>query len=108
MYEIFEELLQKHGVTTYQVSKATGISQSTFSNWKSRRNLLSPDKARMIADYFGVSLDYLMTGKEKEEEKQPELSNIYFSLAREAEQNGIDPRDIKAAIEIFKKMRGEE
>lgn len=74
MYEIFEQLLQKYGVTTYQVSKATGISQSTFSNWKSRRNLLSADKATLIANYFGVSLDYLMTGKEEPKEKVPELT----------------------------------
>ena len=74
MYEIFEQLLQKHGVTTYQVSKATGISQSTFSNWKSRRNLLSADKATLIANYFGVSLDYLMTGKEELEKKNAYLS----------------------------------
>lgn len=74
MYEIFEQLLQKYGVTTYQVSKATGISQSTFSNWKSRRNLLSADKATLIANYFGVSLDYLMTGKEESKEKAPELT----------------------------------
>lgn len=74
MYEIFEQLLQKYGVTTYQVSKATGISQSTFSNWKSRRNLLSADKATLIANYFGVSLDYLMTGKEVPKEKAPELT----------------------------------
>ena len=69
MYEIFEQLLQKYGVTSYQVSKATGISQSTLSNWKSRRNLLRPDKAQRIADYFGVSLDYLMTGKEEEQKE---------------------------------------
>ena len=74
MYEIFEQLLQKYGVTTYQVSKATGISQSTFSNWKSRRNLLSADKATLIANYFGVSLDYLMTGKEESKGKTPELT----------------------------------
>lgn len=74
MYEIFERLLQEHGVTTYQVSKATGISQSTFSNWKSRRNLLSPDKAKLIANYFGVSLDYLMTGKEEAEKKEIKLA----------------------------------
>lgn len=74
MYEIFEQLLQKYGVTTYQVSKATGISQSTFSNWKSRRNLLSADKATLIANYFGVSLDYLMTGKEESKEKAPGLT----------------------------------
>ena len=65
MYEVFEQLLQKFGVTTYQVSKATGIGQSTFSSWKARRNLISGDKAKKIADYFNVSVDYLMTGKEK-------------------------------------------
>ena len=66
MYEVFEQLLQKFGVTTYQVSKATGIGQSTFSSWKTRRNLISGEKAKKIADYFGVSVDYLMTGKEKD------------------------------------------
>ena len=74
MYEIFEQLLQKYGVTSYQVSKATGISQSTISNWKARRNLLSPDKAKLIADYFGVSLDYLMTGKEEIDNKETVLT----------------------------------
>lgn len=74
MYEIFEQLLQKYGVSTYQVSKATGISQSTFSNWKSRRNLLSPDKAKKIADYFNVSLDYLMTGKDEPKKKEATLT----------------------------------
>lgn len=63
MYEVFEQLLQKFGVTTYQVSKATGIAQSTFSSWKNRRNLISGEKATKIAEYFGVSVDYLMTGK---------------------------------------------
>lgn len=89
MYEIFEQLLQKYGVTTYQVSKATGISQSTFSNWKSRRNLLSADKATLIANYFGVSLDYLMTGKEEQKEKAVELT------AR-------DERDIKKDLDSLR------
>lgn len=74
MYEVFEQLLQKFGVTAYQVSKATGIAQSTFSSWKSRRNLISGDKAKKIADYFGVTVDYLMTGKEESEKKEPALT----------------------------------
>ena len=96
MYEIFEQLLQKFGVTTYQVSKATGISQSTLSNWKSRRNLLSPDKAKKLADYFGVSIDYLMTGKE-EAEKEPTLTPV-------------DERDIAKDLENIraKLTRGED
>lgn len=34
MYEIFSKLLQEHGVTPYKVSKETGVSQSTLSDWK--------------------------------------------------------------------------
>lgn len=74
MYEVFEQLLQKYHVTTYQVAKATGIAQSTFSSWKSRKNLLSGEKAKKIADYFGVSVDYLMTGKEEPKEKASKLT----------------------------------
>lgn len=66
MYEIFLCLLAQKGVTTADVSKATGINQSTFANWKKRRNCLSAKNARLVADYFGVSVDYLMTGKDWE------------------------------------------
>ena len=66
MYEIFEQLLQKFGVTTADVCKSTGIGQSTMSNWKNRRNLISGKNAQLIADYLEVSIDYLMTGEEKE------------------------------------------
>lgn len=34
MYEIFSQLFPKLGVTAYKVSKATGISQSSLSDWK--------------------------------------------------------------------------
>ena len=66
MYEIFEQLLCKFGITAYKFCKDTGIAQSTISTWKNKGNLTSGKNAQVIADYFGVSVDYLMTGKEKE------------------------------------------
>lgn len=75
MYEVFEQLLQKFNVTTYQVSKATGIAQSTFSSWKTRKNLISGEKAKKIADYFGVTVDYLMTGKSPSEKEEMSLTH---------------------------------
>ena len=76
MYEIFSELLQKYGVTPYKVSKETGVSQSTLSDWKRGISTPKPDKLQKIADYFGVSLTYLLTGnmEEPEKEKAPELT----------------------------------
>ncbi len=64
MYAIFQELLKKNGLKPFDVSKATGISSSTLTDWKMGRSTPKQDKMQKIADYFGVTLDYLMTGKE--------------------------------------------
>lgn len=75
MYEIFEQLLSKYGVTAYKVAKETGITTATLSNWKRGKYTPKQDKLQKIADYFGVSLEYLMTGKEDAvKEKAPELT----------------------------------
>lgn len=66
MYDIFEQLLQKNGATAYKVSKDTGIGQSTFSDWKNGRSVPKQDKLQKIADYFNVSLNYIMGIEEKE------------------------------------------
>lgn len=87
MYEIFEQLLQKFGVTTADVCKATGIGQSTISNWKSRRNLISGKNAQLIADYFNVSVDYLMTGKEKEGGEEYYLNDETKEIAQDIFEN---------------------
>ena len=65
MYSIFVELLQRDGVSTYQVSKATGIAQSVFSSWKNGVSKPKADKLKKIADYFGVPTDYLLRRDEK-------------------------------------------
>ncbi len=79
MYEVYEMLLIKFGVTTAEVSKATGIGQSTFSNWKTRRNKISYANAQKLADYFHVSVEYLMTGTDDPvvpESPQPTLNTL--------------------------------
>ena len=58
MYEIFVELLQKYGTTPYKVSKETGVSQSTLSDWKTGRSKPKADKLKILAEYFGVTIDY--------------------------------------------------
>jgi len=59
-YFAFENLLKTHGVSVYQVAKATGISASTLSDWKNGRSTPKADKLARIADYFSVSLDELL------------------------------------------------
>lgn len=72
MYEVFEQLLKMHGITAYRVSKETGVTTATLTSWKQGKYTPKPEKMQKIADYFGVSLEYLMTGK-KPEDKEPQL-----------------------------------
>lgn len=65
MYSVFEQLLQKFGVTPYKVSKETGITQASLSTWKNGKTVPSSETLQKIADYFGVTVDYLMTGNDE-------------------------------------------
>lgn len=86
MWEIFEKLCKERGVTPYRVGEATGIKTSSLSAWKNGRYKFKMDKLMKIAEFFDVSVEYLMTGEEREE-REPS----YY----------IDPDTAKIAQEIY-------
>lgn len=60
MYEKYVLLKETKGVTDYRVSEDTGITKSTFSDWKYGRSTPKVDKLKILADYFGVSIEYFL------------------------------------------------
>lgn len=76
MYEIFEKLLKGRGITAYRFCKDTGVSTSTISTWKKKNSKIGMDLAETISNYFGVSIDYLMTGKEDEPKKKNNTDDL--------------------------------
>ena len=125
MYERFEQLLQKRGVTPYKVSKETGVTQTSLSNWKSGRNTPSAKTLQKLADYFGVTVGYLM-GTEEEEpnatdkennpivldddalelleelKERPEMRTL-FSVSRKTTKE-----DILKAVKIIEALKGDD
>lgn len=91
MYERFEQLLLKHNVTAYRVAKETGITTSTLTSWKQGKYSPKQDKLQLIADYFGVDIDYL-TGASNEQKKSADATP-YYAL------NEKDERDIARDLE---------
>lgn len=61
MYEKFLSLLEQTGKTPYQVSKDTGISTATLTNWKQGNYQPKTDKLKILANYFGVTVDYFLS-----------------------------------------------
>lgn len=123
MYDIFEKLCGEKGITPYRVCKETGLTTSTISNWKAGRYTPKADKLQKIADFFGVSVEYLMTGEEKGEHPGYYLNEETAQAAQEIFENkelralfdvtrDADPEDLKAlhnmALALKRKERGND
>lgn len=119
-YETFELLCRKKDVTPYRVAQDTGLTSTVFSAWKTGRYVPKHDKLQKVADYFGVSLDYLISGQS--EEKTSETGTKYYfddetaqmaqSLFENKEMRILfdaakdsEPEDLKMASDLLKRMK---
>lgn len=61
MYKIIDTLLEKKGISGAKMSSDLGMSRSFMTELrKGRAKCIKLDTAQKIADYFGVSLGYLL------------------------------------------------
>lgn len=58
MYDKIEKLMKEKNQTAYQVSKATGITQASLSDYKLGKSIPKFDKLQKLAKHFGVTVDY--------------------------------------------------
>lgn len=65
MYSRYSILRNGRGITNYRVSKDTGIAASTLSEWKTGRSKPKIEKLKILADYFGVTVDYFLEDENK-------------------------------------------
>lgn len=105
-------LMEKRGVSSYKLAKDVGVHVSTVTNWKDGKEVKA-ENLTALCTYFGCSLDYL-AGKMEETKKAPtqkgerfdentELSDVYFSLAKDLQEAQIDPVDVRNFAEIIKR-----
>ncbi len=122
MYEIFVQLCNERNISPYQVSKDAGINQSVFSRWKTGASVPRDSTLRKVADYFGVTLEYLKgetpdpypagqpTAAELNEYLEMLRSRsecrMLFSLAKDA--TAEDVQRAVAVIEALRRVEGRD
>ena len=63
MFQIMEE----QGISQYRLSKLTGISTRTISDWRSKKTNPGADKIMVICEALRVSPETLLTGRGRTE-----------------------------------------
>ncbi len=97
MYSQFEKLLKSRNLKTADVTRATGIAPSCFTDWKKGRVKPKTDKLQKLADYFGVSISYFLGIDESELNEMAERASVvldspFIKLAKRIEALPADKR----------------
>ena len=113
MYEVYAKLRDERGLSDYKVAQDLGFSRSTLTQWKNGDHQPKAEKLQKIADYFGVPIDYLMTGEVREgyylnpetarvaqEIFENSKMRILFDAARDA-----DPEDVQMAADMLWRLK---
>lgn len=88
-FDKISRLIEQNGITQADLARATGISTGLISQWKKRTQKPSAEKLALVADYFGVSVDYLM-GVEKEKPTLTMKDERDIARTLEAVMNDLD------------------
>lgn len=100
-YDIYAALCEKQGKKPSVVARELGINKSNVSNWKNNGYTPRGKVLNAIAEYFGVSTDYLLMGTEFEQKKELTVDKNSEKIIRLDE---IDNPDIKMIARAGGKM----
>ena len=86
-HEKLQELRKRRGLTQEELAASLFVSRTAISKWESGRGYPSIDSLKAIAQFFGVTIDSLLSGDElltlaEEDSRQAELhlQDLVFGL----------------------------
>ena len=82
-------LLKEKGVQQRALSDYLGLSKNTITGWKNGNNTSYKKHLPEIADFFGVSVDYLLGNDIKTEENNFTYA-LYNEITHDLTQDQID------------------
>lgn len=86
MYEIYQRLLDEKGLKNADVSRGTGISNMTLSDWKRGKSTPKYDYMKKIAQFLDVTVEYL-TGEKNDNSEKYYLNDETAEIAQEIFEN---------------------
>ena len=71
-YKRIKELRVKAGLTQKQIGEVLGVKQSQYQRWECGKRDFPIKELVQLANFFGVSTDYILLGKIEEDREQNE------------------------------------
>lgn len=112
VYKILESLLQERGISGGKMSADLGMSRSFMTELrKGRAKSITADTAQKIANYFGVSVEYLLgqeTKKAPTNESERTITADDFTYAMYSETKDLSPETKERILQMARFFAEEE
>lgn len=102
-WERFTLLCAEKGTKPNPVAKELGFASSTVTAWK-KGSTISSDKLQIIADYFGVSTDYLLGKTEKRQAPEGLTAKDMETLEKIKFLQEHSPEDYELVKNLIEKL----
>ena len=106
-----KELRKKKKVTQQEVAEAIGITRRGFQKWKNGESQIKSNNAQQLADYFGVSVGYLLGYDEADQMNNlvnNELENLTQKLNQYREQYDVLKKVLSDKLQYLDKTLRED
>lgn len=107
--EKIKQLCEIKGISINTLESESGIGRGNIGRWE--KYTPGVDKVKAVADYFGVTVDYLLTD-EKELDAREEILEKAFSDNPEMRMlfkvtEKCSPAELQTAIRLIQALRGD-
>ncbi len=82
-----KELRKDKKLTQDKFSQELNINSRTIQRWENEESQIKPDKAQQLAEYFGVSVGYLLGYEPEGMPKRSIYEEVYSALLRVKNEN---------------------
>lgn len=106
-YERFTQLRKEKGVTQLDIHHALGVNKNSFANWKKGTMPLQSTQV-LLANYFGVTVDYLLGKTDERTVPDKKLEGLDFALSGEIKTLTENEKQDLLDYIRFKKQQKEE
>lgn len=108
--DVVMKLTKEHNMTLAELERQLGFSRGSIAKMKTSKP--STDRVQKIADYFNVSLEYLMTGKEITYVEDDFLSTLTpqerDEITRLYQKYQNASPEVRSAVELLLKAQSQE
>ena len=104
--DIVVSLCEKHNITLAELERRIEVSRGSLAKMKT--STPKADRVQKIADYFGVSTEYLITGKDTEKVSDSGEKYYFSNETAEMAQELFENKDIRMLFDAARDSKPED